>query len=166
MSRYTEFFLNSRSIVVNLETIEISHPNFSEVYRIVRNATEGITVKIETGEEHYFKYYPLKIENAGIREDLDQSIKITVGDLGQRLPNEIDAIAKNDGFSIKPKLIYRSYRSDDLSSPLVGAIMFEVTNFTFTEEGASFEAKAPSLNVNKTGEGYKFDRFPMLRGFL
>jgi hypothetical protein len=29
-----------------------------------------------------------------------------------------------------------------------------------------FEAKAPSLNVNKTGELYTFDRFPMLKGFL
>lgn len=166
MSRYAEFFLKSKSSVVQLETLEISHPNFTKTYRIVRNAVEGVTVALENGSSATFEYYPLQIENAGVRDDLDQSIKINLGDLGEVLPKELDEVSSNDGFGIKPIVIYRTYRSDDLTRPLFGPVMLEVSTFAFNREGSTFEAKAPSLNINKTGEIYSLDRFPMLRGFL
>lgn len=166
MSRYSEFFLNSKSSVVQLETLEISHPNFTKTYRIVRNAVEGVTVALENGSSATFDYYPLQIENAGVRDDLDQSIKINLGDLGEVLPKELDEVSSNDGFGIKPIVIYRTYRSDDLTRPLLGPATLEVSTFAFNREGSTFEAKAPSLNINKTGEIYSLDRFPMLRGFL
>lgn len=166
MTTYAEFFLNSKSSVVQLETLEISHPNFTKVYRIVRNAVQGVTVVVEDGSSKSFDYYPLKIENAGIRNDLDQSITINLGDLGEVLPKELDEVSSNDNFSTKPTVIYRTYRSDDLSRPLFGPVVLEVTSFAFNREGSTFEAKAPSLNISKTGEVYKIDRFPMLRGFL
>ena len=96
---------------------------------------------------------------------LDQSFTISLGDLGEILPAELDAVATADGFDEKPVLIYRTYRSDVLTAPLF-VITLEVESFTFNEQGAVFEAKAPSLNINKTGETYTFARFPMLRGFL
>ncbi len=166
MTTYAEFFLKSKSSVVQLETLEISHPDFTKVYRVVRNAVQGVTVALENNSSATFDYYPLKIENAGIRNDLDQSITINLGDLGEVLPKELDEVSSNNGFSIKPTVIYRTYRSDDLSRPLFGPVLLEVTTFAFNREGSSFEAKAPSLNITKTGEVYKIDRFPMLRGFL
>jgi len=166
MTTYAEFFLKSKSSVVQLETLEISHPDFTKVYRVVRNAVQGVSVTLENGSIQSFDYYPLKIENAGIRNDLDQSITINLGDLGEVLPKELDEVSSNNGFSIKPTVIYRTYRSDDLSRPLFGPVLLEVTTFAFNREGSSFEAKAPSLNITKTGEVYKIDRFPMLRGFL
>lgn len=166
MSSYAEFFLNSKSSVVQLETLEISHPNFTKVYRVVRNAVEGVSVTLETGDFATFDYYPLQIENAGIRDDLDQSIKINLGDLGDVLPKELDEVSSNNGFGTKPIVVYRTYRSDDLSRPLFGPVTLEVSTFAFNREGSTFEAKAPSLNINKTGEVYSLDRFPMLRGFL
>lgn len=166
MSKYAEFFLKSKSSVVQLETLEISHPNFTKTYRIVRNAVEGTTVTLENGSLATFDYYPLQIENAGVRDDLDQSIKINLGDLGEVLPKELDEVSSNNGFGIKPIVIYRTYRSDDLTRPLFGPVTLEVSTFAFNREGSTFEAKAPSLNINKTGEIYSLDRFPMLRGFL
>ncbi|MBU0801716.1 MAG: DUF1833 domain-containing protein [Alphaproteobacteria bacterium] len=166
MTNYAEFFLKSKSSVVQLETLEISHPDFTKVYRIVRNAVQGVTVALENSSLATFDYYPLKIENAGIRNDLDQSITINLGDLGEVLPKELDEVSSNNGFSTKPTVVYRTYRSDDLSRPLFGPVVLEVTTFAFNREGSSFEAKAPSLNITKTGEVYKIDRFPMLRGFL
>ena len=166
MTTYAEFFLKSKSSVVQLETLEISHPDFTKVYRIVRNAVQGVSVTLENGSPASFDYYPLKIENAGIRNDLDQSITINLGDLGEVLPKELDEVSSNNGFSTKPTVVYRTYRSDDLSRPLFGPVVLEVTTFAFNREGSSFEAKAPSLNIAKTGEVYKIDRFPMLRGFL
>lgn len=166
MKTYAEFFLNSKSSVVQLETLEISHPDFTKVYRIVRNAVEGVSVFLEDGNSATFDYYPLQIENAGIRDDLDQAIKINLGDLGDVLPKELDEVSSNNGFGIKPIVIYRTYRSDDLSRPLFGPVTLEVSSFAFNREGSTFEAKAPSLNISKTGETYKLDRFKMLRGFL
>lgn len=166
MPTYAEFFLNSKTSVVQLETLEISHPNFTKVYRVVRNAVEGVTLTLENAQVATFDYYPLQIENAGVRDDLDQAIKINLGDLGEVLPKELDEVSSNNGFGTKPTVVYRTYRSDDLSRPLFGPVTLEVSSFAFNREGSTFEAKAPSLNVNKTGEVYKLDRFPMLRGFL
>jgi len=166
MTTYAEFFLKSKSSVVQLETLEISHPNFTKIYRIVRNAVQGVTVTLENGSSATFDYYPLAIENAGVRDDLDQAITINLGDLGEVLPKELDEISSNNGFGTKPIVVYRTYRSDDLTRPLFGPVLLEVSSFAFKREGSTFEAKAPSLNVNKTGERYKLDRFPMLRGFL
>lgn len=163
---YAEFFLNSKSSVVQLELMEISHPNFTKVYRIVRNAVKGITVTLETGASVSFDYYPMRIENNGSRDDLDQSFTITLGDLGEVLPKELDSVASAQGYGVNPVVTYRTYRSDDLTRPLFGPVLLEVESFAFNREGSTFTAKAPSLNVNKTGELYKLERFPMLRGFL
>lgn len=166
MTDYAEFFLNSKSSVVQLETIEISHPNFTQTYRVVRNAVEGITATLEDSQVVDFVYYPLNIESSGVKDDLDQILKITLGDLGEILPTELDQVASNSGFGTKPIIKYRIYRSDDLTRPLFGPITLEVSSFGFTAEGVTFEAGAPSININKTGEIYTLERFPMLRGFL
>lgn len=166
MSTYAEFFLNSKSSVVQLELIEITHRLFTKTYRVVRNAVRGVTVRLETGVAVNFDYYPLKIENNGSRDDLDQSFTFTLGDLGEILPKELDSVAQGDGFGEKPVVLYRTYRSDDLTRPLFGPVVLEVESFAFNREGCTFTAKAPSLNINKTGEIYRLERFPMLRGFL
>lgn len=166
MPDYAEFFLNSKSSVVQLELLEISHPDFTQTYYVVRNNTEGVTVTLEDLTEQAFDYYPLKVTPAGSREDLDFGVRVDLGDLGEVLPVELDAVASASGYGTKPTVKYRLYRSDDLTAPMLGPYTLEVTAFSFTREGASFEAKAPSLNVNRTGELYRVDRFPMLRGFL
>lgn len=166
MSDYVGFFLNSRSDVIQFETLQISHQFFTKRYDVVMNATNGLTVTLETAEVVNFEYYPLRISNMGTRENLDFGIKVDFGDLGEIIPEEIDAIHETDGFGFKPLIVYRTYRSDDLTSPLYGPLVLEATSFSFTREGSTFEAKAPSLNINSTGEIYDLERFPMLRGFL
>lgn len=166
MSSYSEFFLNSKSSTVELDTLEITHSAFTQPYYIVRNAVDGVTVTLENSTQQAFEYYPLKVTGLGNREDLDFGLKIDLGDLGEVLPKELDSVAQADAYDEKPMVTYRTYRSDDLTSPLLGPLALEVTSFNFTREGSTFEAKAPSLNVNKTGEDYSFNRFPMLVGFL
>lgn len=166
MSAYTEYFLSSKSIVYNYETIEISHPSFTSTKYIVRNNTSGLHATLETGDSVSFQYYPLKIDDSGVRDNLDQSITITFGDLGEVIPTELDAVEAAGTFGTKPICIYRTYRSDDLTAPMYGPVVLEIVNFGMTREGASFQAQAPSLNINRTGEIYTIDRFSMLRGFL
>lgn len=167
MSDYANFFLGSKASIVQLDLLEISHPSFTKVYRIVRNARAGVTVTLETGVEQTFEWRPLRITAIGSRDDLRQSLKVDLGDLGSVLPQELDAVSSDpDGFMVKPKVMYRTYRSDDLSAPLFGPLRLEVTTFAFKREGSSFTAAAPELNAAKTGEIYSLARFPMLRSLL
>ena len=164
MPSYSEFFLASRSSVIQFETLEISHPSFTRTFRIVRNTAHGLTAT--DGVEMTFDYYPCRIRGIGRRDNLDYGLEIDVGDLGEVLPREMDAIMTAGTFKTKPTVKYRTWRSDDLSAPLFGPIELEVRRFNFNESGASFEAAAPALNTGKTGRQYTIDLFPSLRGFL
>lgn len=164
--KYVDFFLNSASSVVQYETFELSHPNFTKVYRVVRNNTLGISAYLETGILVDFDYYPARITPNTTEENLDYSVSIEFGDLGEILPTEIDRVITLNGFGTKPTLIYRTFRSDDLSGPMLGPIKLEIVDLTFNKTGVSFEARAPVFNSYKTGQTYTLERFPMLEGFL
>ena len=161
-----EYFLNSDRDVVRLELVEISHPAFTQVYRRVRNARDGVTVTLEDGSQAAFDYYPMAITELSDQANLDTGVRIDFGDLGEVLPRELDAAYAADLMNIKPRVVYRAYRSDDLSAPMIGPLHLEAPTFSFKAEGASFEAAAPYVNNNKTGETYNLARFPMLRGFM
>lgn len=162
---YAEFFLKSSSSIRELETIQISHPSFSKVYSCVRNARLGLAATIENGSLVTFDYYPMAIKFNGAQDDLDYGITITFGDLGEVIPAELDNVTTANTFGIKPMITYRTFRSDVLTAPMFVAKL-QVTTFSFTKEGCSFDAAAPSLNLVSTGEVYAIDRFPMLRGLL
>lgn len=166
MSNYSQFFLNSPSSVVQLETVEISHPSFSKIYRIVRNAIQGIVAQLEDNSVVPFDYYPLRLTPTKSSDDLDQVIKTELGDLGQVIPLELDAVNAAGTFLIKPVFKYRTYRSDDLTGPLFGPLTLQVSNLAFTKQGCSFDAEAPKVNLSSTGEQYTINRFPMMKGFL
>lgn len=163
---YVEFFLNAKAELIQFECVEISHPNFSKVYRFVRNNTDGLTVTLETAATATFDYVPIKISQNEMVDDLDYGFKFELGDVGELLPLELDRIAANDGFLIKPVLKYRTYRSDNLANVMFGPIVLEVTELSFNKTGVVFDAKAPELNTSRTGEIYTIARFPGLRDFL
>lgn len=166
MPSYAAYFLSSPSSIVYLETLEISHPNFTRTYWIVRNAIGGLQAYVEGGVLRTFEYYPLRIKPVGSSDDLEQTLQVDLGDLGEIIPAELDAIEAAGNMGTKPAVIYRAFRSDDLSAPLAGPLRLELANISSNREGSSFDAKAPSLNVNRTGELYRIERFPMLRGWL
>jgi hypothetical protein len=166
MSNYTSYFLNSNSSVVQLELFTISHPSFLQTYNLVRNATNGITVTLETGLSQFFDYLPMKVAITGRRDNLDQLLELTLGDLGLIIPQNLDAVFMDGSATKKPSLIYRTYRSDQLNAPLLGPISLEIKKITFSKEGALIQAQAPSLNINRTGEYYSTERFSGLKAFL
>lgn len=164
--KYIEFFLNSDSSIVELECLELIHPNFSAVHRVVRNAVHGVTVTHEDGFNYEYVYYPLSIRRQGSLEDLDFGLQIELGDLGGLLQKEVDGIAASGGFQTKPTCNIRRYRSDDLSAPMHDAQRLTIEELAFNVDGAQFDAIAPFKNVSSTGELYDLNRFPQMRGFL
>lgn len=164
---YTDFFLNTPSAVVQLDCISITHPDFSQDYHIVRNNVSGVSVSLENaGGSRLYTFYPLQVKPLGFKDDVDQGFLITIGDTGDTLPVELDRVAAADSWNTMPVFEYRAYRSDDLSAPLFGPVILEIKKITMAQEGATFEAHAPLVNDGCTGEIYRLDRFPMLRGLL
>lgn len=160
------FFLSARGDVVNIETLEISHSAFSQSYLRNRNVRDGVDVLLENGQPASFAYYPMNITEMSDQADLDTGLRIDFGDLGEVLPRELSRVRAADATSEKVKIVYRTYRSDDLTAPLVGPLRLQATTFSFRREGASFEASAPYVNKNKTGQTYNLTRFFTVRGFL
>lgn len=162
MTTAAEFFLSSSTGVVRLDTIEISHPDFSQTYRLVRNAPAGITAD---GDD--YEYCPMRVLPIASTDDLVQALSITLGDVGEIIAKEIEAVWEANGMNERPTLTYRAFRSDDLAAPIAGSErVLEIASVTTTREGASFEAQAPELNASRTGILYALEDFPMLRGFL
>ena len=168
MDDYSDFFLNTRSNIYQLELLELSHRSFTQTYRIARNGEDdGVTVDLGLGEQGvYFGTYPARISSTGSRDDMDAGLRIELGDLGEVVPREIDAVAEAGDFLTKPALRYWVFRSDRLTSPIYGPLNLEIPSFNFNTQGVSFEARAPSLNVTRTGERYKLDRFTPLQGYI
>lgn len=161
-----DYFLNSKSSVGQLDTIQVSHPLFSQTYFLVRNHLKGFSGKLENGGTVFFQYVPMQISLGAVKDNLDQTIDITLGDLGDTITQELKKLRKVKTKLEKPKFIYRTYRSDDFSRPLYGPINLTIADFQLLSSGCSFQAKADSLNVVKTGEIYDLERFPMLRGVI
>jgi len=166
MSEYTEFFLSSPSAVAQLECIAITHPSFNKEYYICRNRIAGVTVTLEDSSSKFFGFYPMSIKPMGSRDDLEQGFTVTIGDAGDTLNSELKAVYAADTFNTKPSFVYRAYRSDVLTTPLYPAIRLEIGKVSKDDQGFTFEARAPGLNVGKTGQLYRIDTFEMLRGLV
>lgn len=167
MSAYSQYFMNSSPTIVELDCIEITHPNFTTTYRLVRNAVNGITVTHEgpTGPFDY-TYYPMQLKPLGSSTDLDQGISLTLGDVGELLSKEVTAVQVANGMPTRPKLNYRTYRSDDLTVPLFGPVIMEIRTITSNKEGCLIEAQAPYLNITRTGVIYTVKDFSPLKAFF
>lgn len=163
--KYIDFFLNCSLDVMQVETIEISHPSFTETRYLVRNSLKPFTAKDENGVTKTYLYAPMQINASPLKDNMDASIEINLGDVGTIIGIEIERMDKDDTFDIEPKLIYRLYRSDDKNSPMLISKL-DVTDLVMTRDGCKITARAPKFNVNKTGERYTISRFPMLRGVL
>jgi hypothetical protein len=160
-----EFILASKLSVVRIDTLEISHPSFSQTYRLAATVPLGAT-SIEAMSETW-EFCPMRVLPIASTDDLVQALTVTLGDVGEIIATEIEAVWDANGLNTRPTLTYRAFRSDDLTVPITGSErVLEIESVTATREGASFEARAPELNSNRTGVLYDLEVFPPLRGFL
>ena len=163
---YVLFFLNSAPDVIQLELFEVTHPDFSRSYRYVRNQRGGVNVTLPIDGPTAFEYRPVRITRSRESANLLQALTIDLGDPGEIFSAEIDRLLAAGTMGIKPKLRYWVYRSDDLTTPLLGPLNYEVVNVSTKEGYVTAQAQAPELNASRTGELYTFNRFPMLRGLI
>lgn len=159
------YWLSGNPDDVRLLCVEVSHPAWSKVYRLVQNHADGITVQHENTFSYDYEYVPLTIQRGTNSDDLDQEITIGVGDLGETFPGELKAARASQYSDIRPTLNYREYNLSDLTKPQVTILGLEVTDYEPKIEGAVFVCRAKRMNLTKTGEVYTLDNTPTLRGF-
>lgn len=183
MSLYTEYLFGSSQVVAELDLLEIQHFRFNPtIFRLVRNYSlhelsvddvfgvpkRGVIVTHEGPAGPFeYEYVPMKIERLGSGNDLDQAIRVTIGDVGQILPQQLERLSDFNAMQEKPIVRYRSYRSDVLTAPLtVAPLIMEIKRIAFNKEGCSFEAVAPYLNSTRTGILYDRVNFPTMKSFF
>lgn len=168
MADLTSYFYNSTANIKRYETLEISHSSFSKTYWVCRNCSlDGITATLEDGTTAAsFVYYPMDIKRSGEQNNLDQSLTVSFGDLGEILPQEIDNVVNADNSLEYPAVIYRVWRSDDLSSPLEGPEVYRIETINFKKDSSTFDIVAPRLNLYGSGIIYNNADIPMLQGFV
>lgn len=161
----TEYHLDSSPSVVLLECIEIKHSLWPEPLRYVTNNAYGMTVKHEDGETAVYEYMPLQIRRGNTADNLDQTLSITVGDLGEVVPKLLKIIGDADSEE-RPQVTYRAYMSSNLESPTHIVDGLEVETMSRDPQATTFDAAAQRLNSVGTGRLYTVDEFPGLKGFF
>lgn len=172
--RANNFFLRGNPHTMRLQLIEVTHPAWINTHRYVQNLVEGgrfwhAVSGSETNEYawHDYTYTPIGIKKSKSDDSLDQSITITVGDLGEKLPDDMDALRRHSAYSaVRPVLNYREYLSDNMADPLVSVEGLTVEDYQPHIEGGLFICKAKELNLTATGISFTVDSFPGLRDFI
>lgn len=166
-----DFHLDSVSSVVLLETLEISHSLWPAPIRIVTNHPDGVAVTLENNQQAFFEFIPLLIQRGNTSDDLDQTLNITVGDLGEIVPPLIQKI-RDASSDEKPQVIYRSFAFDAASMVLTKQTPIEiirglsVAKMNQDYQATTFEAATSGKNSVKTGRTYNFEEYPDLRGLI
>ena len=160
MTDYTAFFLNNSGGVVQLECLEISHPSFPKVFRYMRNDEDGMQIG-----GYFYQYQPMSIKRSNVTNDLEQKLSITLADMEDELMNAVNNIRSSSSPRVKPKIVFKIYRDDDLSAPMIEMQTLEIPTISKDSTGlVTFDAQAPELNAVKTGRLYTFEDYPLLKG--
>lgn len=166
-----DFHLDSAPSVALLETIEVNHSLWPEPIRIVTNHTDGVEVTLENDELAFFDFAPLLINRGSTSDDLDQSLSITLGDLGEIVPPLLKIIRDAESDE-QPQVIYRAFAFDVVSMSLVKNKPIDIIRGLNIDKmnrnhlATTFEAKTTSKNSVKTGKTYNLQDFPDLKGLL
>lgn len=148
----------SPSIAV-LETLEVSHSEWSNPIRIVTNHADGVDAMLETGEVVHFEFAPLLINTGTTSDDLDQSLSITLGDLGEIVPPLIKQIRASDSDE-HPQVVNRQYAYDVTTMSFAKDKPIDIKRGLFVEQmsrdhqATTFDAKTPDKNTVATGRPY------------
>ena len=114
IDQYKKFVANEPEAQREVRTLEIYHPDFSQIYRFA-NQYDDFTATLETtaprnaGEDATFTASTLLIEEPAERNDADQVISVTVGATDDVLAEIIDQVS-GSGFleQIQVCLLYTS----------------------------------------------------------
>lgn len=155
-------FLNSQPENDKIfETIELSHPALSRVFRFVRDS-QALTAKDENQIDRTYDPINFTNTNTQLSDDLDQLINFNLPDVENILDDEMDRIDLGD--QTKPVITYRIYLSTNLNEIAEGPFIYDLESISQGKGIFTIRSGIPRLNTRETGQTYNFTDFPMLRG--
>jgi hypothetical protein len=174
-----DFYLNSLPQDVMVDTVQITYliaPGISKQFNLVRNAPAGFTGYSTTSTSSTaitYIFVPFALTRTNTAADLQQSISLTFGYMGDYLNSIFQQIADLKLQGTMPTLVYRSYAmtpteigTTDPATPLYISGTLYINNITMTKEGLAFEAQPYSVNTTGTGYLYLTNIFTGLQAFL
>jgi len=168
LTDFKKFLANEPQSVIEFRTIEIFHPQLSQVYRFVSAYTDqqfGLesTAPRSAGQTVTFDGVTLEIIEPAEREDSEQVLSVIFGNVDGRVHDIVDQIS-GQGFFDQVELIYRKYYSGDLTEPAVPPITLFVSSLSFDgPTTVKFNAEDTDLSAKRSGTVYTFEQFPGLR---
>ena len=161
---YEQYLYNNPDYDRIIETITITHSDITQDYAICREPN-GETCTNEDGTEVFYSGVNFEVSKNTSSDDLDEEFSIVFADVNGDLKAEAENIPLDTDEFVK--VVYRAFMDSDRSAPAYGPITLEATSMTPTNDGSvTVTAKSPSLNVNRCGELYTYERFPSLKSFL
>lgn len=161
---YELYLLNNPDGQRLIEVVSISHSALTKTYHLTPTP-EPVLVTLETSEQIVPIPTNLNVQKSRSKDDLDEQFTFNFDDSYGVLSDEADRIPLDSNEDVL--ITYRSFVADDTSEPADGPFYLYGVSMTKSTSGTvTINAQSPSLVVNRTGELYTYERFPMLRGFL
>ena len=161
---YELYLLNNPDGERIIEVVSISHPNMTQTYHLTPTP-EPVSVTLETGETIIPEPKNMTIQKSSSKDDLDEQFSFNFSDPEGLIAAEAKLIPLDTDDDVI--IQFRTFMASDTSAPAEGPFdLIGVSMTPTTEATVTIRAQSPSLVVNRTGELYTYERFPMLRGFL
>ena len=148
--------------------MEVFHPQLSQVYRFV-TAYKDMNFILEpnaprdAGQSVLFDAVTLSIKEPSERNDSEQNLAVTFGNVDGRIHDIVDQIS-GQGFFIPIDLIYRKYYSGDLAGPVTSPLKLFISFLAFDgPEVVTFTAEDIDLSAKRSGSVYELEKFPGLK---
>ncbi|MCK5614627.1 DUF1833 family protein [Candidatus Pacearchaeota archaeon] len=163
---YRRFLASAPGDQREFRTIEIFHPDFSEILRFVedqvdRQLTLNTDAPRNAGELVTFTSISMKVTEPKENRDADQVLTVNLGAVGNEVEDQIDLITP-DGFLTQIEVIYRKYYSGDIGQPVVTLSLSAGTLSFNNYDSVSFSAEDTDFVNKSSGETYDLNRFPGL----
>lgn len=148
---------------LDFQTLEITHPLISKRYLFVVGTTD-LTATLETGETVTFEATPMRVNEGGNNNDMDQQASFTLQDVMNILDEEMSAIPLSN--TEAPVFTFRSFVSTDLSYPARGPVTYDLQSLSQSKGVFTADVGVPRLNERQTGLLMTPQEIPLLRGIL
>lgn len=167
LDEYKKFVNSAPEAQREYRTIELYHPDFSQVLRFVKdfvdiNLTLESTAPRNASTSVTFTALNMELNEPGENGQIEQVLSVNLGAIGNEVNDQLDQITESG--SLTPvELIYRKYYSGDLTTPVL-VLSLAVADVSFSGySDVSFTGEDVDFAIKRAGELYTIERFPGLR---
>ena len=165
--QFIQWTQNEPESWIEYRTIEVFHYQLSQVYRYVDNR-DDLTATLETGAPRnpntavLFSNSGLKITDPSEREDNDQLLDVTFGNIDGTIQDMLDQIS-GIGYLSDVEIIYRKYYSGNLLEPASPPQYLSASVVNFKSANlVGFTAEDTDMTTKRVGSFYYTETFPGL----